>query len=314
MLAVAGELPAAGGWGLEFKWDGVRALAYVDRGRVRVLSRNDLDVTARYPELDELGELLPGRSVVLDGEIVALDEQARPSFALLQQRMHARPSQVTRLAPTVPVLYLIFDVLHLDDWPLLAATYEQRRTELADLGLDRAGRAAVPPHLVGEHPPDILAAAKARGLEGVVSKRLGSRYRPGVRSRDWIKTRVHRAQEVVIIGWKPGEGHRTGMIGSLLFAVPDAATGQLTFAGHVGTGFTEAALRDLAARLDPLRQPTIPVEGDIPREHIRGVHWVEPRLVGEVVYATWAPDGLLRHASWRGLRPDKTPDQVRREP
>jgi bifunctional non-homologous end joining protein LigD len=299
---------------VEFKWDGVRAVAYVTGGTVRVLSRNDLDVSLRYPELGDLAGLLgPGRRAVLDGEIVALDERARPSFALLQQRMNARLGHVPRLLGAVPVVYLVFDVLHLDDWPLLAAPYELRRAELADLRLDRAGgRVAVPPHLVGEHPPDVLAAARDRGLEGVVTKRLGSLYRPGVRSRDWVKTRLQNAQEVVVIGWKPGQGRRAGMIGSLLFAVPAAETGELAFAGHVGTGFTDAALRDLADRLAPLRRATVPVGGEIPREHTRGVQWVEPVLVGEVAYATWAPDGLLRHPSWRGLRPDRGPHEVRR--
>jgi len=315
MLAVAGELPVGPGWGLEFKWDGVRAVCYVEDGTVRVLSRNDVDVTARYPELAELGRLLPGRRVVLDGEIVALDDAARPSFARLQERMNARLGQVKWLLRTVPVAYLAFDVLHLDDWPLLAAPYELRRAELADLHLDRAGgRVAVPPHLVGEHAPDVLAAAGERGLGGVMARRLGSPYRPGMRSRDWVKTRIQHAQEVVIIGWRPGHGRREGLIGSLLFAVPDAAGGELRFAGHVGTGFTEAALRQLADRLAPLRRAIVPVGGQIPREHTRDVVWVEPVLVGEVAYATWAPDGLLRHPSWRGLRPDRRPDQVRREP
>jgi bifunctional non-homologous end joining protein LigD len=316
MLAVAGDLPVGQGWGLEFKWDGVRAVAYVEEGRVRVLSRNDLEVTTRYPELAELGRLLPGRRVVLDGEIVALDDAARPSFARLQERMHARPAQVRWLMRAVPVAFLAFDVLHLDDWPLLSAPYELRRAELADLRLDRAGsgRVAVPPHMVGENPPDVLAAATGRGLEGVLAKRLRSPYRPGVRSRDWVKARVQHVQEVVVIGWRPGHGRREGTIGSLLFAVPDAAGGELRFAGHVGTGFTEAALRHLAERLEPLRRATAPVGGRIPPEHTRDVVWVEPLLVGEVAYATWAPDGLLRHPSWRGLRPDRQPGQVRREP
>jgi bifunctional non-homologous end joining protein LigD len=311
MLATAGDLPVGDGWGLEFKWDGVRTIAYVHSGAVRVLSRNDLDVTIRYPELADLGAVLPGRRAVLDGEIVALDERSRPSFSILQQRMHARPGQVPRLVRAVPVVYMVFDVLQLDDWPLLAAAYEVRRAELADLHLERAaGRIAVPPHLVGEHAPDVLAAAAERGLEGVVSKRLGSVYRPGVRSRDWVKTRIQHAQEVVIIGWRPGQGRRAGMIGSLLFAVPDRTTGELRFAGHVGTGFTDAALRLLADQLLPLQRAAVPVGGAIAREHTRDVRWVEPRLVAEVAYADWAADGLLRHPSWRGLRPDKTPDQI----
>jgi bifunctional non-homologous end joining protein LigD len=317
MLATAGPPPAGDGWALEFKWDGIRAVSYVDRGRVRVLSRNDLDITARYPELAALSGPLADRQAVLDGEVVALDGRARPSFALLQRRMHVRPSLVPPLVAEVPVAYMVFDVLYLDGHSLLEAPYEVRRAALTGLGLDQAGggRVMVPPELLEEQARDVLAAAEERGLEGIVAKRLGSTYRPAARSRDWVKTRIYRAQEVVLIGWKPGQGRRENMIGSLLFAVPDPeAEGALRFAGHVGTGFTDTALRDLADQLAPLRRDTPPVGGDIPREHARGVQWVDLALVGEVVFATWAPDGLLRHPTWRGLRPDKTPDQIRREP
>lgn len=155
-----------------------------------------------------------------------------------------------------------------------------------------------------------MASAAAQGLEGVVVKRLTSSYRPGHRSPDWIKTPFSRNQEVVVVGHKPGTGRRTGTIGSLVLAVHDR-TGALVFAGGVGTGFTDAELHHLQQVLAPLHRSTPPVT-DIPREHARGVHWVQPSLVGEVAYRNWTPDGRLRHPSWRGLRPDRAPAEVRR--
>jgi bifunctional non-homologous end joining protein LigD len=167
----------------------------------------------------------------------------------------------------------------------------------------------VPAHHPDADPAQITAAAAAHGLEGVVAKRLTSPYRPGRRSPDWVKIPFSHHQEVVIVGYKPGEGRRAGTIGSLVLAVNDPA-GALTYAGGVGTGFTDAMLRDLQRQTAPLRRGTAPVP--VPREHARGVHWLEPVLVGEVAYRNWTPDGRLRHPSWRGLRPDRTPDEARR--
>jgi bifunctional non-homologous end joining protein LigD len=297
-------------WAYEFKWDGVRAVVYVDGGRPRVLSRNDREVTASYPELRDLAESLGSHQVVLDGEIVALDSSGKPSFEALQARMHVtRSADVRRLAQQVPATFLAFDVLYLDGRSLLDEPYVERRRVLESLRL--AGPSwQTPPHFVGGGA-DVLAASKAQGLEGVLVKRLDSRYHAGRRSDCWLKVKNLRTQEVVIGGWKPGSGKRTGAIGSLLLGVP----GQdgLDYVGHVGTGFTDAMLRDLEKDLAPLRRDVSPFANTVPRPHARDAQWVEPRLVGEVAFGEWTREGRLRHPAWRGLRPDKTPADVVRE-
>ncbi len=302
MLAVAGPLPTGPGWAFEFKYDGVRAITYAQDGEVRALSRNGNDVTRSYPELAELGPLLGHRRAVLDGEIVALEDGDRPSFARLQQRMHnTAPSPV--LVAQAPVRYYVFDLLHLDGLDLTALPYPARRDMLAGLGLT-GDHIRVPAHFVDVDGSTVLRAAELAGLEGVVAKNLASPYRPGKRSSDWTKVALIKTQEVLVIGWKAGEGRRTGLPGSLLLAVHNDAD-QLTFAGHVGTGFTDVMLRRLQHDLASMSRSTPPVR-DVPREHARHAHWVEPCLMGEVAFRNWTPDGRLRHASWRGLRTDRS--------
>ncbi len=308
MLATAGAAPAGAGWGYEFKWDGVRAVTYAEPPLVRVLSRNDRDVTGSYPELEEVAALLGGRPAVLDGEIVALDQAGRPSFAQLQRRMHVS-GPAASLRAEVPVLYYVFDVLHLDGESTLQWPYQRRRELLAGLNLT-GSTVRVPEHVVGGDPAQVTASAAAQGLEGVVAKRLSSPYRPGRRSPDWVKVPFSHTQEVVVVGYKPGEGRRAGTVGSLVLGVHDSS-GALVFAGGVGTGFTDAMLRELQHALTPLHRTTATVP-DVPREHARGVRWVEPVIVGEVLYRNWTPDGRLRHASWRGLRPDRRVAEARR--
>jgi bifunctional non-homologous end joining protein LigD len=298
-------------WSYEFKWDGVRAITYVEGGRARALSRNDKDVTATYPELRQLGESLGSRQVVLDGELVAMDDAGRPSFGALQPRMHVtQAAQIRRLTAEIPVTYLIFDVLYLDGRVLLDVPYAERRKTLDALKLSGPSW-QTPPSFEGGGKA-VLKASLEQGLEGVVAKRLDSRYLPGKRSDSWIKVKNLRTQEVVIGGWKPGEGRRANMIGSLLVGVPDE-DGALQYVGHVGTGFTEQMLRDLEADLAPSARDDPPFVGTVPKEHARGAHWVEPRLVGEVRFSEWTRDGRLRHPAWRGLRSDKSPSEVRRE-
>jgi bifunctional non-homologous end joining protein LigD len=308
MLATLGALPTGADWAYEFKWDGVRAVTYLQPPALRVVSRNDRDITATYPELAGLAGLLADRRVILDGEIVALDRTGQPSFAELQRRMHvAEPSP--ELLEAVPVSYYVFDLLHLDGTSLVAEPYLRRRELLAELGLTD-DRVRVPPHFVDVEPTRVMAAAEAYGLEGVVAKRLTSTYRPGRRSADWIKVPLIQTQEVVVVGYQPGKGRRTGTFGSLMLAVHNSA-GRLSYAGHVGTGFTEAMLRHLYRQLTPLRRSAPPV-AEVPREYARGAIWVEPVLVGEVAYRNWTPDGRLRHPSWRGLRPDRTATEPQR--
>ncbi|HEU5156075.1 MAG TPA: non-homologous end-joining DNA ligase [Streptosporangiaceae bacterium] len=290
-------------YGWELKWDGVRTVAYVRPSGVRLMSRNDKDMTGSYPELAALGDMV-GAPAVLDGEIVAFAD-GRPDFGRLQARMHVRrPSG--RLLAAVPICYYVFDVLHVEGESLLAEPYVRRRARLEALGLG-AGPVHTPPWWAGAAAA-VHGASIEQGLEGIVGKPLRSRYHPG-RRRDWIKIKNVRHHDVVIGGWTPGGGRRRNMIGSLLLGVFDDHG--LVYIGNVGTGFTEAMLADLAARLAPLARPATPFDTDVPPEVSRAARWVDPDLVGEVAYLQWTPDGYLRHPSWRGLRPDKHAENVR---
>ncbi|MEV6849900.1 hypothetical protein [Actinoplanes sp. NPDC051411] len=261
MLAGAGPLPSGEGWAFEFKYDGVRAITYVGGGQVRVLSRNGNDVTAAYPELGALGALLSDRPAILDGEIVALAAGDRPSFAKLAARMHvARPT--TALLQTVPVVYYVFDLLWLDGKSLVNEPYDRRRQLLAELALDTPA-VRTPPHFIGVDGAAILRAAELGGLEGVVAKRRNGPYRPGRRTAEsWTKVPLIRTQEILILGWKAGEGRRAGTIGSLLLGVLDEA-GTPRFAGHVGTVMSTGGCRKVrrvaaASRIVPVAASTTP--------------------------------------------------------
>ena len=222
--------------------------------------------------------------------------------------MHVRTPSA-ELVARIPVSYLVFDVLHLDGERLLAQPYERRRELLDGLGLD-GPRVRVPPAAFDVDGARMLEVARAHGLEGVIGKRRTARYEPGRRSAAWVKTALLHTQEVVIGGWTAGEGRRAASLGALLMGAYDAA-GRLRYLGHVGTGFTEAALRALLARLVPLQVPDSPFDDEVPALEARRARWVRPELVGEVVYRTLTHDRRLRHASWRGLRPDKEPVEAR---
>ncbi|MER6947063.1 non-homologous end-joining DNA ligase [Nonomuraea sp. NPDC000554] len=311
MLAQLGSLPPPAQedrWCTEMKWDGVRALAYVEGRALRLTSRNGKDITPAYPELYPIAGAVGGHDVVLDGEIVAWDEQGRPSFGALQPRMHQRnPAQVAELARSTPVTYLVFDILHVDDTPSVRRPYTERRELLKSLVMP-GYRWEVPVEF-DDHAQEALEASVRLGLEGVVCKLRSAPYRPGRRSAEWTKVKNVRTAEVVIGGWKPGAGRRSGLIGSLLLGAYDPA-GRLGYVGHVGTGFTEAMLRDLRERLAPLERPDSPFTVPVPREFARDARWVEPRLVGEVQFMEITEDHRLRHPSWRGLRPDRVPSEV----
>jgi bifunctional non-homologous end joining protein LigD len=312
MLATPGELPSGeqeDRWAFEMKWDGVRAMVYLDGSGVRVLTRNDREVASTYPELAGLGAATGVDGAVLDGEIVAFDSRGRPSFGELQARMHVQHPSAALLAQ-VPVTLLVFDVCHLGGQSLLRTPYVDRRAVLEGLGLD-GPRWATPPVFDGDGAA-ARAASRAQGLEGVVAKRRDSVYEPGKRSRSWVKVKHIRMQEVVVCGWQPGGGRREGGIGSLLLGVHDEQ-GRLVYAGHVGTGFTDRMLDDLLARLAPLERKTSPLADEVPRAQVKDARWVSPRLVGEVAFGEWTRDGRMRHPVWRGLRPDKTVEEVVRE-
>jgi bifunctional non-homologous end joining protein LigD len=300
------ELPAdEERYGWELKWDGLRAIAYVSGGKVRLVSRNDKDMAASYPELDVLADRVR-TPVILDGEIVAL-RHGRPDFGLLQSRMHVlQPDD--KLLRAAPVSLNVFDVLHQGDESLLELPYTERRDRLAGLGLDADPVRTPPWHRGGA--ARVLADSIAKGLEGVVGKPLDSAYHPDQR-RDWIKVKNVKQQEVIIGGWKEGAGRRAGMIGSLLLGIND--DGKLRYVGHVGTGFTGDMLAELGRELAPLARDSSPFGTVVPKQHARDAHWVEPKLVGEVSFAEWTTEEILRQPSWRGLRIDKNPGDVHRE-
>ena len=293
-------------YGWEFKWDGVRAIAYVGGDELRLVSRNDKEMAASYPEL----AVLTGRvqaPVILDGEIVAL-RAGRPDFGLLQSRMHVRRPP-TRLVQYAPVHLYLFDLLYHGQDSLRGLPYTERRSRLEDLGLN--DHPVLTPPWFHDDAEAVLAVSLRHGLEGVVGKPLASRYHPG-RRQDWIKVKNIRQQEVIICGWQHGQGRRANTIGSLLMGVYDD-DGRLRYAGNVGTGFTEAMLRELMRQLDPLQRDTSPFSTPVPPAYARGAHWVDPRLVGEVAFNEWTGDRSMRHPSWHGLRTDKNPEDVHRE-
>ncbi len=315
MLAVSGDRPPEGkDWSYEFKWDGIRVLLWVEGGRVRALTRNGNDTTGSFPELRQFGERAGSDQLLLDGELVALDEHGHPSFSRLQRRMHVTSAaSVRRVAATVPASLVLFDLLHHNGRSLLASPYHQRRRELESLGLG-GPQWVVTPAFTEESGAEALRIATEVGMEGVVAKRRDSVYRPGIRSRDWVKVKSQRTQEVVIGGWTPGQGNRRQLFGSLLLGLPVAGhKGTLRYAGKVGTGFTQSAMEDVLARLRPLARKTSPFDQDLRREVGGDINWVRPVLVGEVRYSELTPDLRFRHPVWRGLRMDKTPVDVVRE-
>ncbi|UOE43719.1 ATP-dependent DNA ligase [Agromyces larvae] len=313
MLATPGTagLVSGGGWALEWKWDGIRVLARVEDGEVRLTSRSGRDETARYPELAGLADALRADAVV-DGELVALDEKGRPSFERMQPRMNVVDArEIAGLVASVPVRLLLFDVLEIAGIPTVDEPYEQRRARLEKLLRRRPEvPVEVPPQADGT-PADALAEAARRGYEGVVAKRLGSRYRPGVRSPDWVKLKLSRTQEVVVGGYRRGIGSRTGKIRSLLVGIP-GEDGRLEYVGRVGSGIGERQSAELLATLRELETDASPFVV-VPAADVADAQWVEPVLVGELEFGEWTSTGVARHPRWRGLRPDKSPGDVVRE-
>ncbi|HWV48375.1 MAG TPA: ATP-dependent DNA ligase [Microbacterium sp.] len=310
MLAETGTAGLARGlrdaWA-EIKWDGIRAMGVWQDGRLRLYARSGTDITARYPELTADGApYFAVSDAVIDGEIIALDASGRPSFSRMQNRMHlTKPREIEREVVRTPIVYQLFDLIRLEGHDLTRTPLRDRRRLLETLAESADGPVIVPP--VFEDIDAALETSEALGLEGVVVKDADSIYRPGTRSGAWLKIKHTRTQEVVITGIRPGKGNRSGGIGSLLLAIPE--DGRLRYIGRVGSGFTDRILRDLMARLDPLRIPKAQVDG-VPGPDASDAEWVRPELVGEVEFANWTPDGILRHARWRGLRPDKSVDEI----
>lgn len=304
-----GPIPDDPRYAYEFKWDGYRAvMRLAPDGTMLLTSRNGNDLTLDYPELaGMLTDTLDGRAAVIDGEVVALDEQGHPDFALLQNR-RARARGVS---------YFAFDLLLLGDTPLLREPYSRRRELLERLTPANPNVVAIPPSYrhadlvaAGQTPRGLLDVAVQAHLEGIVAKIVTSQYYPGRRSSVWTKYPLIRTQEVVIGGWRQGQGRRAGTLGALLLGAHEEATGRLVYIGDVGTGFTDQMLDDLRRRFAPLARSTSPFATEVPRDHARGAHWVEPKLVGEVTYRRFTTEGRLRHTAWRGLRPDREPGEI----
>ena len=308
MLASAStELPSGVDWSYEMKWDGVRAIALVGPNAVELRSRAGNEITLGYPELQPLADSIGPTTAVLDGEIVAIDEQGRSNFQRLQSRMHLRDaSTVARVASQVPVTFMIFDLLWFDGHQLTELAYAERRSLLDRLGA-RGGAWDTPPSGLDG---DVAFTTSAQlGFEGVVAKRLESPYESGRRSQSWRKVKHQRRQEFVVGGWVPGQGGRANRIGALLLGVYDV-DGALRYAGKVGTGFNDAELDRLGAELSTRPADTSPfADRDLPRDS----QFVNPNLVVEVRFTEWTEHHHLRHPAYLGQRDDKDPRDVRRE-
>src|SRR5215210_734701 len=306
-------------YGFEVKWDGIRAVGCWDAGRWRLGSRNLRDITASWPEIRAIGRQLGSRSVVLDGEIVAFDEQGRPSFERLQPRMHLTgDAAVRRRAREIPAVYMVFDLLWLDGHSLIDQPYVERRRRLEELGLDGPAW-RTPAHHPGTGSA-LLAASREQGLEGIVAKRLDSRYEPGRRTPSWIKVKHTCRQELVIGGWLRGDLGRSEALGALLVGHWDATPAEaasrgepqrLRYVGKVGIGYSEADRSTLRDKLLPLQRDDSPFAG---RQPVKNAIFVDPVLVAEFDFHEWTAAGMLRHPSYKGLRTDRHPRDVVREP
>ncbi len=301
MLASAGDLPRGAGWAFEFLWTGLRCLAQVRDGELRLVDADGHDVTAGFPELGV--PATPG--LVLDGVVVALDGVGRPSPTRLRRRRRVRaPSRA--LVEGFPVSFYVFDVLEVDGRSTARLPYRARRELLAEIDL-AGGRVVVPPWFTGVDAEQVVRTARHYGLEGVVAKRLESTYQGGRRSRSWISAIVTRPQDVVVGGWLPPRGGGSG-VGSLLLGVP--SEGALRYVGRVSTGVTAGARREVLEAARNLTWPVSPFDGALPADVEKAAHWLAPRLVGRVEHRHWTGNGLLGRPVWRGLRAGTHPATV----
>lgn len=303
---VVSRLPEGDEWTYEVKFDGYRALLLKDRDRVRVVSRNEKNLTHAYPSVTAAAQRLHAERAVVDGEIVAVDADGRPSFQALQHR-GARAGHA--------IVFYAFDLLHLDGTDLTGAPLVDRRARLPAV-LDESGI------LLSRDLPgtaqQVIAAVTSLGLEGIIAKRRESRYTPGERNTDWVKLKLDRQQEFVVGGYRPGPHG----VDALLVGYHD--TGGLRFAGKVRAGFTPHLRREVFAALEPLQIARCPFVdlphsksshwgGGVTPDQMHEMRWLKPALVAQIRFVEWTGDGHLRHAAFLGLRTDKRPDDVRRE-
>lgn len=314
MLASAGKPSDLHGsdWQLELKWDGVRAIIVADADSVRIFSRNGNDVSRTYPELTDRSSW-PPQPFVADGEIVAFSASGRPDFGVLQGRMKlTRAAEVAQARTSIPVRLLLFDLLSDDATDLRRLPLTKRRQRLehffTSTGSPLSNGAPIELSAVLTDPVDqILTSAQELGLEGVLAKRTDSRYVSGQRTKTWIKLKLEQTQEVVVGGWRPGNGARKQTVGSLLVGIPDGD--RLRYVGRVGGGFSDRELAELRRTVESMGPGVSPFH-DVPTIDAADATWIEPTLVGEVTFSAWTGPGRLRHPVWRGWRPDKDPADV----
>lgn len=297
MLATLGQPPAGDGFAVEVKYDGQRGMIVVEDDGLVVFTRNGADVSLTFPELGRIRAAVGGRHVILDGEIVAVGNDGRPSFTRLQRRWPQQRRPSAELVREVPTRFLAFDVLSIDGVDITAEPYGRRR-EILDgvMAVDTSPAMTVPRNWVDVSPADMLEVCAANAMEGVVAKRLDSPYRPG-RSPLWVKSMVRATAELVIVGHIDTRA-AGGSVSSLLVAGYDD-TGELVLVGQVGTGLSQRERRRLFELLDPIEVPWAPVRNPLAEPHVR---WVTPRYVGEIAYREYTPGRFLRHPSWKGLR------------
>jgi len=312
MLAESVEEPFDGaGWLFEIKWDGYRAVAFIADGKVRLVSRNQNDLTPRYPELKDLARFIQAKTAILDGEVVALDQEGRASFSLMQQRTGFRPGERRGVANAdIPVLYYAFDLLYLDGHDWRRVPLEERKRKLASL-IVAGGGVRYSDHFP-EHGKALFEMARKKGLEGVVAKKRSSSYEER-RSREWLKIKIRQRLECVIGGYTEPEGSRAHF-GSLVLGLYDKKR-RLIHVGQAGSGFDQKSLEDMWKVLRKLETRKNPFFGEV--EALRKVSWVKPELVAEIEFAEWtggSSEGSgpkLRAPVFLGLRDDKDEKECR---
>jgi bifunctional non-homologous end joining protein LigD len=315
MLATSIDQPFDGSdWLFEIKWDGYRAIAFIQEGRVRLVSRNQNDLTPRYPELKDLPQFLKAKSAILDGEVVALDDQGRASFSLMQQRTGFRPGGRRGVANAdVPVLYYAFDLLYCDGYDLRKVPLDARKKKLASLIVE--GDALRYSDHYEQQGKALFAIAGEKGLEGILAKKRDSVYQES-RSSEWLKIKIRHRMECVIAGYTEPEGSRAHF-GSIVLGLYEKQ-GRLIHVGQAGSGFTQKSLDEIWKLLKPLETKQKPFYGEV--EALRRVFWIKPQLVAEIEYAEWTDGAIggsgpkLRAPVFLGLREDKDPKECLLEP